>query len=328
MNDVLVIAEIGINHDGNFEKAIQLVEAAYRAGCRCVKFQCHVVEDEYIPAARDVIPANATESIYSIMERCAFSEEQEFYLKRYVERLGMTYLSTPFSRAAADRLNRMGVKAFKIGSGECNNYPLIRHINGFGKPIILSTGMNTWESIRKATDLLTVPYALMHCVSMYPTPYDKVNLPRMIEMKERFNVPVGFSDHSIGIYTALAGVALGARIIEKHFTIDRDWSGPDNSISISPKELSELLAGADAISRAVVERKRQDASGEQRTAEFAFASVVTIKPIDKGEPFTMDNLWVKRPGGGIPAEEYDNLLGKRIACAVPADVQVERAWIA
>jgi sialic acid synthase SpsE len=328
MSDILIIAEIGINHDGNFEKALQLVEAAYRAGAKCVKFQCHVVDDEYIPAARDVIPGNAKESIYAIMERCAFSEEQDRRLKAYVESLGMLYLSTPFSRAAADRLQRMGVKAFKIGSGECNNYPLIRHINGFGKPIILSTGMNTWESIKKATDLLTVPYALLHCVSMYPTPYSKVHLPVLRDMQERYpNTPIGLSDHSIGIATSLAAIALGARIVEKHFTVARNWPGPDNCISILPNELHDLIVGADAISKAMTGVK-EILPEEQSTINFAYASVVTIKPIDKGEPLTMDNIWVKRPGGGIPAEEYDNLLGKRLACAVPADVQLDKAWIA
>jgi sialic acid synthase SpsE len=261
------------------------------------------------------------------MERCAFSEDQDRRLKAYTESLGMLYLSTPFSRAAADRLNRMGVKAFKIGSGECNNYPLIRHINGFGKPIILSTGMNTWESIKKATDLLTVPYALMHCVSMYPTPYDKVHLPVLKEMRKRYPTqPIGLSDHSLGIYTSLAAVSLGARVLEKHFTLDRNWPGPDNCISITPPELRDLIVGADAISKAMTGGK-EITDGERKTAEFAYASVVSIKPIDKDEPLTMDNIWVKRPGGGIPAEEFDDLLGKRAACAIPADVQIDRGWI-
>jgi sialic acid synthase SpsE len=324
----MIIAEIGINHDGNFEKALQLVEAAYKAGCKCVKFQCHVIDDEMIPLARDVIPGNAKESIYDIMERCAFTEEQDRRLKRYVESLGMFYLSTPFSRAAADRLNRMGVKAFKIGSGECNNYPLIRHINGFGKPIILSTGMNTWESIRKATDILTVPFALLHCTSMYPTPYEKVRLHSITQMRKMYpGVPIGLSDHSLGIWTSLAAVALGARIVEKHFTLDKNWPGPDNCISITPVELKQLITGADAIQKAMTGGK-EILPEEQPTINFAYSSVVTIKPIDKGEPLTMDNIWVKRPGGGIPAEEYDSLLGERVACAVPANVQIERAWIA
>jgi sialic acid synthase SpsE len=163
----LVIAEIGINHEGDIAKAIRMVDDAAQAGCECVKFQCHVIEDEMIP--NDVIPGNATESIWNIMARCALSEEEERRLKQHVEAKGLIYLSTPFSRAAADRLEGMNVSAYKIGSGECNNYPLVQHIAGFGKPVILSTGMNDLDSIRPAVEILrsaTVPFALTHCTSM------------------------------------------------------------------------------------------------------------------------------------------------------------------
>jgi N-acetylneuraminate synthase len=281
-----------------------------------------------IPLARDVIPGNANESIWNIMERCAFTEEQERRLKKYTEDLGMLYLSTPFSRAAADRLQRMGVKAFKIGSGECNNYPLIRHINGFGRPIILSTGMNTWESIKKATDLLSVPYAILHCTSMYPTPYQDVRLNTLLSMRKRYpRIPIGLSDHSLCIWTSLAAVSLGARIVEKHFTLNRDWPGPDNKISITPPELKALIVGANAIRQAMSAGGKEITDGERKTADFAYASVVSIKPIDKGEPLTMDNIWVKRPGGGIPAEEFDFLLGRKLLCGIPKDVQLEWGWI-
>src|SRR3954469_22695187 len=171
----LVIAEIGINHEGSFDKAVTMVEAAARAGCECVKFQAHVIEDEMIP--NDVIPGNAKESIWDIMKRCALSEKEEKRIKAYVESKGMIFMCTPFSRAAADRLERMGVLAYKIGSGECNNYPLVRHIAAFGKPVILSTGMNDIDSVRPSVDILraaAVPFALLHCTSMYPTPHSKV----------------------------------------------------------------------------------------------------------------------------------------------------------
>ena len=171
-NPPLVIAEIGINHEGDFKKAIRMVDDAKAAGCECVKFQSHVIEDEMIP--NDVVPGNASESIWKIMARCAFSAEDDARLKEYVEARGLIYLSTPFSRAAADRLEREGVGAYKIGSGECNNYPLIRHIAAFGKPVVLSTGMNDIAAIRPAVEILQgagIPYALMHCTSIYPTPY-------------------------------------------------------------------------------------------------------------------------------------------------------------
>jgi len=194
----LVIAEIGINHEGDMNKAIRMVEDAASAGCECVKFQCHIIEDEMIP--NSVVPANASESIWDIMKRCALTEAEDRRLMELVKAKNMIYLSTPFSRAAADRLERMGVTAYKIGSGECNNYPLIEHIASFGKPVILSTGMNHIESIRKAVDILNrrnISFALLHCTSIYPTPYDKVRLGAIGEFRREFpEAPVGLSDHS------------------------------------------------------------------------------------------------------------------------------------
>ena len=193
----LVIAEIGINHEGDAAKARRMIDDAADAGCECVKFQCHVIEDEMIP--NDVIPGNATESIWDIMARCALDERQERALKAHAESRGLLYLSTPFSRAAADRLERMEVTAYKIGSGECNNYPLVRHVAAFGKPVILSTGMNDIQSIRPSVDILraaNVPFALTHCTSIYPTPYDKVRLGGITELRQEFaDAVVGLSDH-------------------------------------------------------------------------------------------------------------------------------------
>jgi sialic acid synthase SpsE len=319
-----VIAEIGINHDGNLGKAIDMIYSAAYSGCECVKFQCHVIDDEYIPAAQKVIPPNATESIYDIMKRCQFEEEDEKLLKRYTQHYGIHYLCTPFSRAASDRLERMGVTMYKIGSGECNNYPLIKHINAFGKPIILSTGMNGMDSIKRAVDCLTVPFALMHCTSLYPTPYDKVRLGAIAQLREAFpGVPVGLSDHSIGLYTSFAAVALGATIIEKHFTLDRSWPGPDNSISIEPDELRDLVIGVRAIKQAMGGEKGA-LPEEQPVIDFAYASVVSIKDIQAGEVLHSGNIWVKRPGGGIPPAEYESLFGMIAVCDIPKDVQINR----
>jgi len=244
-----VIAEIGINHEGNFLKAKKMVDDAKKAGAECVKFQSHVIEDEMVE--NNVIPGNAKESIWNIMKRCALSEKEEIELKKYVESLGMIYLCTPFSRASADRLQKMGVPAFKIGSGECNNYPLIEHIASFKKPTILSTGMNDIKSIKKSVAILEkakVKYALLHCTSMYPTPYNKVRLGALLELKKNFkHAVIGLSDHSIGNYTSFASIPLGSSIIEKHFTSKKNWPGPDVSISITPEELKDLINGSHAI---------------------------------------------------------------------------------
>lgn len=325
----LVIAEIGINHEGSVAKAQRMVDDAAAVGCECVKFQSHVIEDEYVSAARQVIPGNAQESIVDIMSRCALTESEERQLKEYTESRGLLYLSTPFSRAAADRLESMGVPAYKIGSGECNNTPLVDHIASFGKPIILSTGMNDLRSVARSVEILErrkVPYCLLHCTSMYPTPYDKVRLGALEQMATAFpRAVLGLSDHSLGIYTCLAAVALGARVLEKHFTSDSSWPGPDVPISITPPELQQLVVGAKAVFEALGGRK-EVLPQEQPTIDFAYASVVTTRPIEAGQRLSRENLWVKRPGTGeIPAAEYDNVVGHVASRDLAAGVQLSKA---
>jgi len=323
----LVMAEIGINHEGSFEKAIQMVDDAQAVGCECVKFQSHVVEDEMIP--NDVVPGNTTETIWDIMVRCALPEKQELELKRYVEAKGMIYLCTPFSRAAAERLESFGVSAYKIGSGECNNYPLIRHIAGYGKPIILSTGMNDLASIRPAVEIVRaarVPFALMHCTSMYPTPYAKVRLGGITALREAFpDAVVGLSDHSMGNHTCIASVVLGAAIVEKHFTSDKTWPGPDVPISIDPEELRALIEGTRAVHQALGGSK-DILPEEQPTIDFAYACVVTTRDVRPGEALSRDNTWVKRPGTGeIKAKDYEKVLGRPIPRGLAKNAQIRWA---
>jgi sialic acid synthase SpsE len=311
-HEPLAIAEIGINHEGNVDKAIQMVDDAFAAGCECVKFQCHVIEDEMIP--NRVIPGNSTESIWDIMARCALTEDEEHHIKKYVEEKGMIYLCTPFSRAAAERLERMGVCAYKIGSGECNNYPLVNHIASYGKPVILSTGMNDIESITPAVQILRdsdVPFVVMHCTSMYPTPYEKVRLGALSILAKHFpDAVLGLSDHSIGNYTCFAAVSLGASILEKHFTSNKSWPGPDVPISIDAQELKDLIKGSQAIYLSMGGTK-DILPEEQPTIDFAYACVVSIQDIALGEKLTRENIWVKRPGTGeIKAIHFEALLGK------------------
>ncbi|MDP3956289.1 MAG: N-acetylneuraminate synthase family protein [bacterium] len=310
-----VIAEIGINHEGDMKKAKQMIRDAKKAGAECVKFQSHVIEDEMSAEAKKVIPGNAKESIYTIMERCALNEKQERELKMYTEKNGMIFLSTPFSRAAADRLERIGVSAYKIGSGECNNYPLIEHIASFGKPVIVSTGMNDIASVREAVKILRrrkIPYALMHCTSMYPTPYGKVRLGAIAELKKAFpDAVLGLSDHSLGNYTCYGSVALGASILEKHFTSSMQWKGPDIPISITPEGLQQLIKGSSAIYEARG-GKKTILQEEQPTIDFAYATVVVIQEVQKGAIITRDDVWVKRPGTGeIRAADLNKVIGRR-----------------
>lgn len=310
----LVIAEIGINHEGSLKTAFEFVDAAWESGAEVIKHQTHVVEDEMTKEARKVIPGNTDVSIYEIMERCALSELDEIKLQKYVESKGMIFISTPFSRAAADRLNKMGVAAYKIGSGECNNYPLIEHIASFGTPMIVSTGMNDIPSIRKTVEILeryNVPYALLHTTNLYPTPSHLVRLGAMVELQDAFpNAVIGLSDHTTSNLACLSSVALGASILERHFTDKMDRPGPDIVNSMDPTALRELILGSKEIAL-MRGGKKEAAKEEQVTIDFAFATVVSIKEIKKGELLSKENIWVKRPGTGeIAAENYNELLGR------------------
>jgi N-acetylneuraminate synthase len=325
----LVIAEIGINHEGSLDKALQMVDDAVAAGCECVKFQCHVIDDEMIP--NNVIPGNAKESIWDIMERCALNEREEHELKAYCDAKGVLFLSTPFSRAAADRLEKMDVPAYKIGSGECNNYPLIEHIAAFGKPVILSTGMNDLLTIERSVEILRryeISFALLHCTSMYPTPYEKIRLGAIGKLKEKFpDAVVGLSDHSLSNYPCLGAVACGASILERHFVSDKSWPGPDVEISMDPIELSQLIQGS-RILHACRGGEKEILPEEQPTIDFAYASVVSIAPIRAGERFSKENIWVKRPGTGeILAGEFDRMLGRKATVDIPDKCQLKREWV-
>lgn len=322
----LVIPEMGINHEGSLTTAKEIVDSAQRAGARIIKHQTHVVEDEMSNAAKLVIPGNSDVSIYDVMERCALSEEEEYELMQYVEAKGMVFLSTPFSRAAADRLERFGVVAYKIGSGELNNYPLIKHIASFGKPMIVSTGMNNIASIRKATSIIEecgVPYALMHTTNLYPTLPQQVRLGAMIQMMEAFpGIPIGLSDHTLNNNACIAAMALGAKIVERHFVDTRDRKGPDVICSMDEMDLVNMLCAANSVPL-MLGGEKAPISEEQVTIDFAFATVVTIAPIKAGEHFTKDNIWVKRPGkNGIPAERYESILGKVALRDIPVDFQL------
>jgi len=323
----LVIVEIGINHGGSLNVAFEMVDAAHISGAEVIKHQTHIVDDEMSSSAKEIIPGNADISIYEIMERCALNEKDEIKLKNYVENKGMIFISTPFSRAAADRLERIGVSAYKVGSGECNNYPLIEHIASFGKPMIVSTGMNDISSIRKMTDILekyNIQYALLHTTNLYPTPSHLVRFGAMQELHKEFpNGVIGLSDHTTSNLACFGAVALGASILERHFTDSMDRDGPDIVNSMDPEALKELIDGSIEIAK-MRGGKKEAVKEEQATIDFAFATVVSIANIKKGEVFTKENIWVKRPGTGeIAAESYQDILGKISLVDIPCDKHVK-----
>lgn len=324
----LVIAELGINHNGSLDEAFKIVDAAVTTGVEVIKHQTHIISDEMSSHAKKVIPGNSNKSIYEIMEDCSLSEDEEFALKEYIENKGIIFISTPFSRAAVDRLVKMDVPAFKIGSGECNNYPLLEYIASFKKPIILSTGMNTIDGIAKSIKIFEkaeIEYAVLHTTNLYPTPPNLVRLGAMQEISEKFpGVVYGLSDHTITNHSCFGAVALGASILEKHFTDDMSRAGPDIVCSMDPSTLQDLIYGTNLLFE---ERggSKGPAEEEQVTMDFAFSTIVTIKPIKKGETFTEENIWVKRPGlKGLKADKYKDVLGKTAVYDFPEDHHVEQ----
>lgn len=310
----LVIAELGINHGGDLTEAFKIVDSAKRAGVEMIKHQTHVVDDEMSPSAKNIVPGNSKKNIYQIMSECALNKDDEIRLKDYIESQGMIFISTPFSRAAADRLEEMNVPAYKVGSGECNNFPLLKHIASFGKPIILSTGMNSMENVSRAVSILesyVVEHALLHTTNLYPTPPHLVRLGAITDLKNKFPEKViGLSDHTTCNLACLGAVALGASILERHYTDTLARKGPDISCSMDELQCRDLIEGSKILALARG-GKKEPVVEEQVTMDFAFATVVSIKPIKKGDVFDESNIWVKRPGSGeIPASSFESVIGK------------------
>ena len=323
----LVIAEIGINHGGDLNVAKEMVRLAALSGCEMIKHQTHIIEDEMTDEAKSIFPPNADVSIWHVMERCALSKDEEAELKRYSEELGMIWISTPFSRAAADFLEELDVAAYKIGSGEADNLPLIRHIAKKGKPVIMSTGMQTIDTIRASVQILEdagVEYALLECTNLYPSPAEIVSLRGVTDLKNAFpNAVVGFSDHSIGPEMALASVALGACILERHYTDTRYRKGPDIINSMDPSELRHIIDRSKEIWIAA-NNPKQRTEAEEPVYAFARASVVADKDLPEGHVITEADIWARRPGSGeIAGYEFDKVVGKTLARAVTRNTQLK-----
>jgi len=325
----LIIVELGINHNGKLSIAKKIIDKAKKAGAEIIKHQTHLPEFEMSEEAKKIIPVHAKENIFKIISDCSLSEQEEIKLKKYIQNKKIIFLSTPFSREASNRLNKMKVPAFKIGSGECNNYPLIEHICKFKKPIILSTGMNNIPQIKKAVDIIDrykIPYALMHTTNLYPTPYKLIRLDALKQLKKAFPKAVlGLSDHTGDNYTSYAAIAMGASIIEKHFVDDKiKRKGPDISASIDYKQLKELIDGCNKIFDSLPGEKKP-VKEEFSTMKFAFASVVSIKKIKKGEKLSMKNIWVKRPGNGyFLAKDFKKLIGKTAKKNIINNIQIKK----
>ena len=318
-----VIAEACVNHNGDFDTAVALCDAAAAAGADAVKFQLHYPQHEMLP---DVTPpsTNFAKPLAEILVETHLTVDEHAHLRDHCKSLGVEYLCTAYCREAADSLAELGMPMFKIGSGETLNFPLLRWIARHGAPMLVSTGMTSLEEVDAMVAEMRetgVEFAITHCTSEYPPQYEDINL-RVIEMyQERYGIVVGHSDHSPDITTALGAVALGAQIIEKHFTLSRDQAGPDHPVSIEPDELREMVRGIRILEKAGG-REKILFDREREIRAWAHHSVVTLRPVAAGEPFDDANLWVKRPGTGIPARQLHEVLGRRAASDLAADVQV------
>jgi N-acetylneuraminate synthase len=306
-----------------------MADAAINSGAEIIKHQTHIIDDEMSDEAKAVVPGNTTVSIYEVMKRCALNESDEKKLMDYIIQRGAIFISTPFSREAVNRLMKFDIPAYKIGSGECNNYPLVKYIAKAGKPVILSTGMNTIESIKPSVEILRkakIPFALLHCTNVYPTPPKLVRLGAMTELKKNFpDAVIGLSDHTTNNYACYGAVALGASILERHFTDNMNRSGPDISCSMDPMSLHQLIEGSYTI---YLERGGQKnvVAEEAKTMAFAFASVIAVKDIIKGELLTEENLWLRRPGGGdYSAADYESLIGRISKNFIHKGMRITRA---
>jgi N-acetylneuraminate synthase len=310
-----IIAEAGINHNGDIVNAKRMVNAAIKAGVDCIKFQTHIAYGEMIPS----------HPLYHDIQKWTLKEEEEIALKEYCDKHGIIFMSTAYCKEAVDFLDGIGVPAYKIGSGECNNLPFVEYVASKGKPVILSTGMQKWDDVQNVLcSLGDIPCLLMYCVSIYPTPYSQMELYQICGLGEMVrydsDVYTGISDHSEGIYTALGAVALGAVAVEKHFKIYEDC--PDSAVSIYPNELEMLVEGSKAIWEAL--QGNGDVNKENETKEWAFHSIVTLKDIKKGEMLDNTNIGIKRAGFiGIPANEWDKVVGKRVKRDLEANIALK-----
>ena len=327
----LIVAEIGINHFGSLKIAKRIVNSAKKSGAEAVKVQIHLPDEEMSEEAKRIKPGNSNTSIYKIITRNSLSLKEEKELKKYIEKKKLIYIATPFSYKAAKWLNDNNLKVFKIGSGECNNIPFIKYICSFNKPMIISTGMNNLETVKKTVRIVKknkIPHAILHCINLYPTDYKYIRLGRLNKMNKIFKSSIiGYSDHSIGNTIPIAALALGAKIIEKHFVIDKNRKGPDVICSMDKTELKDLIAASIKIHEAFSSDK-EIISEEDKTRKFAFHSVVSKIDINKNEILSWKNLTTKRPGiGDFPSYKIYDLIGKKAKKYIKKNYLIKKEYI-
>lgn len=326
-----IIAELGINHEGNIELAKKMARLAIDHGADIVKNQSHCPDKEMSVEAMHAIPGNATKSIYDVISENSLTFDEERELKDFVEERGGTFLSTPFSRESAIHLHELNVSGFKIGSGECNHLPFLDYVSSFGRPILLSTGMNDINSVKTSAEILkgrNIPFALMHTTNLYPTPSRLLRLGGLTELIDEFpELEIGLSDHSDSNSACIAASALGASVLERHFTDSRDRKGPDIKCSMTPEDLEHLRTESEKMFLAKG-GKKEILEEERVTANFAFSSVCATQYISKGQKISASMIWPMRPSGGdYGPNEMSLVLGKRAKTDIQPRTQIKSTML-
>ena len=319
MSSIFIIAEAGVNHNGDYSTALKMIDKAKESGADAIKFQTFVAENLVsCSAAKAEYQKETTdpnESQLSMIKRLQLSWDAFRNLKSYADKVGIKFMSTPFDHESIDFLAELGMDIFKIPSGEITNLPYLMRIGKLKRKVILSTGMSTLPEIKNAIDILkkygTADITLLHCNTAYPTPYRDVNLNAMKTLRDSFGLPVGYSDHTKGIEVPIAAAALGAVVIEKHFTLDRNMEGPDHKASLEPDELKQMVTSIRNIENALGSSEKGLTESEAVNRDIARKSIVAKCDIKAGTVFSEDNITVKRPGNGISPMKWFEVLGKK-----------------
>lgn len=321
MKKVLIIAEAGVNHNGKIKTAKKLIDTAVNAGADIVKFQSFITEEvvikKSIKAHYQKRLTNKNETQFEMIKKLELSKEGHLELFNYCKKKNIEFLSSPFDIPSAIFLNKLGVKRFKIPSGEITNLPYLRLVGSFGKPIILSTGMSLLTEVKQALSVLNKngtplnKITVLHSNTEYPTPFKDVNLQAMLTIRDILNVQVGYSDHTLGFAVPCAATALGAKIIEKHFTLNRFFKGPDHIASLEPNELKVMVRNIRNIEKCLGSAKKKPSVSETKNIKIVRKSIVASCPIKKGDTFSKNNLTTKRPGFGISPMLWDKVIGKK-----------------
>ena len=331
MSKVFVIAEAGVNHNGSLEIALQLVDAAKASGADAVKFQTFradlLATRSAHKAAYQERTVPGSESQFQMLQRLQLDAAAHARIIEHCHRAGIEFLSSPFDTKSADLLEKMDVRLYKIPSGEITNLPFLEHLARKGKPLILSTGMSTLGEVEEAIQAIrragAVQVTLLHCVTEYPAPYDSINLRAMLTLKQAFGVPVGYSDHTPGIEIAIGATALGAEVIEKHFTLDRSLPGPDHAASLEPDELKNMVAAIRHVESALGNGIKAPAPCEIPNLSVARKSIVAAHSLMKGHVLSEEDLSIKRPGSGLAPRLLPAVIGRTLRTDIQKDELIE-----